>query len=108
MSDFLFINALICADSRLISCCSIMFDSVCSIYLSALFLHCLQPQGQAQWQAAEPFCSKAWEATGVAVDSISGRAKLSVSKHAAVQGDVMPCAPSKDMRSTENVLLRSV
>ena len=41
--------------------CSI--QSVPFIHLSALFLQCLQPQGQAQWQAAEPFCSKAWEAT---------------------------------------------
>ena len=44
----------------------------------------------------------------MAVDSISGRAKLSVSKHAAVEGDVMPCAPSKGMRSTGNVLLGSI
>ena len=90
-----------------------LFDSVrFSLFHLYIFLLCFcsvySPRAKHNGKQLSPFAPRLGRRLGVAVDSISGRAKLSVSKHAAVEGDVMPCAPSKGMRSTGSVLLGSI
>lgn len=88
------ISVFICIDLRWIQCCSIQSVQSVLPFWKSLFLLCFCfvsaftfAQGQAQWQAAEPFCSKAWEATrgsgqpGAARGSPGQLWILSISKH---------------------------